>query len=112
MSDDTIRGAFEPFGQPYDSHTLADERDRELASMVRINERLDLMGAPSSAKDEDGCARVMDLVQRLDALDARMSAYRAFVEAYDAWATSPEPCGGPLFDAMLAARDALGDSNG
>jgi hypothetical protein len=31
----------------------------------------------------------------------------AFLAAYDAWATSPEPCAGPLFDAMVAARSAL-----
>jgi len=33
MGDDTIRGAFEPFGQPYDSHIPTDEReaiDRQL----------------------------------------------------------------------------------
>lgn len=30
-----------------------------------------------------------------------------FVEAYDAWAQSKEHCGGPLFEAMVEARQHL-----
>ncbi len=33
-----------------------------------------------------------------------------FIQAYDAWAVSREQCGGPLFDAMVEARERVNDN--
>jgi len=44
-----------------------------------------------------------------DMVGARVSPmFAAFVTAYDRWARSDEWCEGPMFDAMLSARSALG----
>ena len=42
------------------------------------------------------------------ALAAGNARLLRFVAAYDEWAYSSELCGGPLFDAMLEARDKVG----
>ena len=38
-----------------------------------------------------------------------MTIHSTFLTAYDAWAESPEHCGGSLFDAMAKARQSLDD---
>jgi len=47
--------------------------------------------------------------QKVDLLEAqhKLFAHEQFLNAYDAWALSEEHTAGPLFDAMLAARDKL-----
>lgn len=43
----------------------------------------------------------------LDGASEELERGRRFRVAFDAWAHSPDGCGGDLFDAMLRARDAV-----
>lgn len=58
--------------------------------------------------------RLQDIEAEIARLRRREITAKAleFVKRFDAWAKSPELCGGPLFDAMLTGRDEMrGNTN-
>ena len=66
------------------------------------------VGTPTHAEILDRVERGLTTWQDAKALKRHLEAQDQFVKAFDAWAASDELCGGPLFDAMLAARDSVG----
>jgi hypothetical protein len=65
-----------------------------------------LTGGPRATLEN----RIAWAAGRIEGLTEEVDRLRTFVAEYDAWAQSWELCSGPLFDTMLAARDALEES--
>lgn len=62
--------------------------------------------------EAEHAALIIGLKDINERLTQELAEAKKFVHAYTQWAVSTEHCGGPLFDAMVKARQSLGDSYG
>jgi hypothetical protein len=71
---------------------------------LRLNWYLLFHSKPAAASDTHAI-----VTEALGMLEGGAAAMLNLVSALDAWLHSPELCGGPLFDAMIEARDQLAE---
>lgn len=82
---------------------------RQLTTLAGLLAETEERRAEAAARAASGSPETHAQIAALTALVATPNAVSlaAFVAAFDRWSQSSELCGGPLYDAMLAAREEV-----